>query len=331
MRTRALLLVLTAAIAAPGIGSADEVPPTVTITLKDGGRLVGTIVREDGASVTLRTASGVELKLPTQAIAAREAVGAEASVATASPLGDPNASRLMFAPTGRPLGKGNGYLSDHYVVFPGFAYGLTRNLGVAFGMSTIPGLGLDQQLFYVSLSAGFKLKDQTALAVGGFVAASRPNLDLDLGAAALYGVSTFGPSERSLSLGLALVAVRNSEFYTGPDGELLGSRSSWRVRNAPALMVGGSLALAPPVSVVSESWLFFGEDFALSEQPFGLTLRFSSGRISADFGLVIVPYLLDAGCPLPWLSITYHFGPSRGVPSASPVPPAWARPLGRAR
>ena len=252
------------------------------------------------------------------------------TVPSASPLGDPNDSRLMFAPTARPLGKGNGYFSDHYVLFPGFAYGLTRNLSIAGGVSTIPGLGFDQQLFYVSTSAGFQLKDQTAVAVGGFVAASRPNLDLDIGAGALYGVSTFGPPDRSLSLGLAMVIVRNSEFYTGPAGEDLGSRSTWRFRDAPALMVGGSLRLARPLSLISESWLFLGKDFDLSQQPFGLALRFFSGRISADVGLVIVPDLLAEGYPLPWLSFSYHFGPSRSRSSqkASPLPPAWARARG---
>ena len=249
------------------------------------------------------------------------------SVPAASPPGDPNDSRLMFAPTGRPLGKGNGYFSDHDVFFPGFAYGLTRNVSIAGGVSTIPGVGLDHQLFYVSSSAGFKLTDNAAVAIGGFVAASSPNQEIDFGAGALYGVSTFGPPDHSLSLGLAMVAVRDSEFYTGPAGEDLGSRSSWSVRDAPVLMVGGSLRLAHSLSLISESWLFLGKDFDLSHQPFGLALRFFSGRISADVGLVIVPDLLAEGYPLPWLSFSYHFGPTRSRSSqkASPLPPAWAR------
>ena len=100
--------------------AAEEAPAKpVTVTLKDGGTLVGTIVAEDGSSVTLRTASGVELKLPAEAIASRveapekgevmpgvPAAGEPAATPSASRLSDPNESRLMFAPTGRPLGKG---------------------------------------------------------------------------------------------------------------------------------------------------------------------------------------------------------------------------------
>jgi uncharacterized membrane protein len=66
----------------------------------------------------------------------------------------------MFAPTGRPLGKGNGYFSDHYVLFPGFAYGLTKNLSVAGGVSVIPAIGISDQVFYVSASSAWKLGEK---------------------------------------------------------------------------------------------------------------------------------------------------------------------------
>ncbi len=60
-----------------------------------------------------------------------------------------NHTRLLFSPTGRPLGKGQGYFSDHYVVFPSVAYGLTDNLSIGAGMSVVPGMSLDEQLLYV--------------------------------------------------------------------------------------------------------------------------------------------------------------------------------------
>ena len=97
----------------------------------------------------------------------------------------------MFAPTGRPLGKGNGYFSDHYVIFPGFAVGLTKNLSLSGGVSTIPALGLSEQLLYVSTSAAWKLGDKAALAIGGF-ATSGLDADEPFGAAALFGVASLG-------------------------------------------------------------------------------------------------------------------------------------------
>lgn len=320
---------MAAALAVPGFGSTDEAAPgQLTITLKDGGTLVGTIVAEDENAVTLRTASGVELTLPKEAIASRGTPTAKGEVGSPGPLSDPNESRLMFAPTGRPLGQGNGYFSDHYVLFPGFAYGLTKNLSVSGGVSTIPAVGLSEQVFYVSSSAGWNLAGKASLAVGGFYAAGAEE---DFGVAALFGVSTFGPSDRSLSLGLALLGERDEEYLYGPRGEYLSSRTEWRFRDAPVVMVGGSLRLARNLSLISESWLFLGKDFDLSQQPFGLALRFFGGRLSADVGVVLVKEVLEEGFPVPWLSFSYHFGPSRRATSrgASPVPPAWARAAAR--
>jgi hypothetical protein len=232
----------------------------------------------------------------------------------------------MFAPTGRPLGKGNGYFSDHYVVFPGFAVGLTKNLSLSGGLSTIPALGLSQQLFYVSASAGWKLADKAAVAIGGF-ATSGLDADESFGAAALFGVTSFGPPDRSLSVGLSFLAVREEEDVYDPRGEYLSSETSWRFRDAPVVMVGGSLRVARNLSLISESWLFLGKDFELSQQPFGVALRFFNGRISADVGVVLVAEVLEEGFPVPWLSFSYHFGPSRRAASrsGSAAPPAAVR------
>ena len=67
----------------------------------------------------------------------------------------------MFAPSGRPLRKGDGYFSDHYVIFPGFAYGVTDNLSVSGGVSIVPGLGLDEQVLYLSSSVGWRLSTKS--------------------------------------------------------------------------------------------------------------------------------------------------------------------------
>lgn len=327
MRTCALFLLFAGAVAAPGFGSADDAPPVVTITLKDGGTLVGTVVQEDETSLTLRTASGAELKLPREAIGAREVRDAKAGLTTSSRLSDPNDSRLMFAPTGRPLGKGNGYFSDHYVLFPGFAYGLTKNLSVAGGVSVIPALGISEQVFYVSASSAWKLNDTTSFALGGLYAGG-PDDEIN-GGAALFGIATFGHSDRSLSLGMGWLAAREEEYTYGPRGQF-SSHSEWRFRDAPVVMVGGSLRVARNLSLVSESWLFVGTDFDLSEQPFGLSLRFFSGRISADVGVVLVADVLEEGFPVPWLSFSYHFGPSRKASSRSgSATPTWARTAAR--
>ena len=144
-----------------------------------------------------------------------ESAPATSDATPPSPPDDPNESlRLMFAPTGRPLGKGNGYFSDHYVLFPGVGYGLTKNLSVGAGISTLPAVGLTDQIFYVTASSGFRLGGDSAIAMGGFLAGARANEIADFGVAALYGIGTLGPPDRSLSLGIAAVATQEEEYVS---------------------------------------------------------------------------------------------------------------------
>jgi hypothetical protein len=70
---------------------------------------------------------------------------------------DPNYSRLLFSPTGRPLRKGDGYFSDYELVFPGVAVGVTDHLSIAGGVSIVPGLRLSEQVAYVSPRLGWNL------------------------------------------------------------------------------------------------------------------------------------------------------------------------------
>jgi hypothetical protein len=290
-------------------GAAGEVAPApdpVTVILKDGGRLVGTIVTEDEAAITLRTTSGMELKLLRDAIASVEPARVAANGAPPPPPPDPNETRLMFAPTGRPLGKGDGYFSDHYVLFPGFAYGLTGNLSLSGGVSTIPSLGLDEQVYYVSTQLGWRLSPKAALSFGGLYAAGAEE---ELDAGVLYGITSLGRPDRSLTLGFGLVSTREEEARLDPRGRYLGSTQRWR--SEPVVMVGGTLRVGRRASLVTESWLFL--DKPLSEQPFGLALRLFADRISVDVGFVFVPQVIDEGFPIPWLSFSYHFGPSRSA------------------
>jgi len=292
-----------------GWSVADDQGDPVVVTLTDGGRLVGVIVRETAETLTLRTTAGLELELPRETVGGvvGTATAAQPSATVAAESSDPNDTRLMFAPTGRPLGKGNGYFSDYYVVFPGFAYGLTDHLSLSGGFSVVPGLNFEEQVFYVSSTVGWRLSTKAAFSLGGLYATGS---EASESGALLFGVASFGSSERSLSVGVSLAATRNDEYlYDAPDR--YSTRSEWHWREAPILMVGGTVKAGKRVSLVAESWLFPGHDFQLSEQPLGVAVRFFGERLSVDVGVVLVAEVLDEGFPIPWLSFSYHFGPSR--------------------
>jgi hypothetical protein len=118
----------------------------------------------------------------------------------------------------------------------------------------------------------------------------------DLGSLGIaFGVGTFGSRDHNLSLGLGLARE-------------LGDRYA---ETEPILLVGGQTRLSESIALVSENWLILDGEVPLSEQPFGLALRFFNDRLAADVGVVLVGEILDEGFPIPWVSFTYHFGPGR--------------------
>jgi hypothetical protein len=238
-----------------------------------------------------RTAGIVVLLVAGAAAAGAEEPAPSPPAARVEPAADPNYSRLLFAPSGRPLKKGDGYFSDYELVFPGISYGITDNVMVSGGMSTIPGLGLAEQVFYVSPQVGFELGKSAALSAGFLYGRVASGVEGALGIA--YGVATLGSPRRSVTVGFGL----------GGDLDGEGLRS-------PILLLGGQLAVGRRVSLLAESWLLVDEA-DLGSQPLGFGVRLHNGRLSADLGFVLVPELLDEGLPLPWVSVSYHFGPSR--------------------
>jgi hypothetical protein len=270
--TAALVLALGMSASAGAVEVAGEAE---RIALRDGTVLIGRVLADDEATVRVVTADGV-------AVAATTGV-------------DPNYSRLLFAPTGRPLAKGDGYFADYELLFPGFAYGLSDNVSISGGVSVVPGLGLGEQVFYVSPKIGWNVGDRGAVAVGGLFARAGSDGAYDdeesLGIG--YAVGTVGGRARSLSLGLGAVKASDGGDPT------------------PLLMVGGAATVSKRVGLVGETWLRLDGDFDAAEQPVGLGVRFFGDRLSADVGVILVGELLDEGFPLPWLSITYHFGAER--------------------
>jgi hypothetical protein len=239
----------------------------------------------------MRRATGILLACGLTMGTGGSSAGADDAVAQSFPPGDPNYSRLLFAPTGRPLEKGDGYLSDYELLFPGGAYGITDNLSIAGGVSVIPGLGLDEQLLYVSPKLGWNLSDRAAVSVGGlFARAGGGEYDQAESLGIGYAVGTFGRRDRSLSVGLGAAKA------SGEDGAL------------PLLMLGGTTTVSRHIALVGETWLWLGEDFDIGQQPIGLGVRFFDERLSADVGVILLGDLLDEGFPLPWVSVTYRFG-----------------------
>jgi hypothetical protein len=271
----------------------------VWIQLKDGTRIVGRIIGETDEQLEVATPSGATMRFP------RAAVESITSRSAGDNVPDPNDSRLFFAPTGRPLRKGTGQFTVHELMFPGVSYGLTDNVTLMGGVSIIPGLGLDQQLFYVAPKVGARVSDRFAVSAG-YLFARVAEEGFENGAGIGFAVATLGGSDNSFTGGFGLA---HSE------GEV-----------APILMLGGQARLGRRLFFLSENWIILNGDVRLGEQPFSAGLRFCGDRVSVDFGLILVGELIEEGFPMPWLAFSYRFGSPRAQDTSGRRPRASRAP-----
>lgn len=280
----------------------------VTIRMKDGSTLLARIIDQDDERLKIVTVGGLGMEIPRTSVDRIDQGGGSGE--GASRPSDSNYTRLLFSPTGRPLGKGEGYFSDHYVLFPGVAYGITDNLSIGAGVTVVPGAGLSEQLFYVAPRFGKQFSERVA-ASAGFLYAGGGDSDDETGLGVGFVMATFGKSDKSLTVGGGV--ARTTEYDSVGrfvNGRLVYERRQ-RVSHTPIVMFGGTARVSRRIAFVSENWLILHDDFKLKDQPFALGLRFLGDRLSADVGVILIGEIIDEGFPVPWLSVTYHFGRSK--------------------
>jgi hypothetical protein len=315
-RTLAALALLLAA--APALAQPADTPaapadsaagPLLRLTLIDGTVLVGTVVREDSAAVVVRTVGGADLTVPAAQVARRRPY--EGTVEGGRLVRyDPNRTRLLFAPTARALGRGQGYVADYYLVLPFVAYGVTDRVNIAGGTVLVPFLA--GRVLYAAPKVTFVSQPTVDVAAGAFLGYANINdlfggdclpeeeggcgADVDGSAFAgiAYAVGTFGGPRRAVTVG-AGVPFAEGEVGAGV-----------------LLMLGGELQLSNSVKLLTENYVpltAHGVEDALVSGG----IRFFGERLAADFALVTVasaftPDELTAFPFFPFVSFAYSFG-----------------------
>lgn len=190
---------------------------------------------------------------------------------------NPNESRLLFAPTGRALRGGQGYVADHALFFPSVTMGLTDRITIGGGTSVIPGIDVTDQLFYITPKIALYSSESVSLATGAFLVATGEG-----SAAIYYGVGTLGNADQSITAGLG---------YGRADGHGQG-----------ILMVGGEMRLSRRVSLISENW-FWGDQPLVS---YGF--RLIGEKMTVDFAFLNT-IGEDAILPgIPYIDFVFSFG-----------------------
>jgi hypothetical protein len=289
-----LTLIISLFLISNGIAGDEEkseeyfrIPPPDTIqvlTVQDGSSLIGRIVEVGENEIIFRTDLG-EMTIAKSKIRKIEEVPAETMRGGARWFENPNSTRLYFAPTARMLKKGDGYFSDYMLFFPGVAYGITGNFTFGGGMSLIPGVDIDDQVFYFTPKIGIEASRKTSFAVGALVLALPEIDDESPLVGVLYGVGTFGEPDGSVTAGIG---------YGFVDDE---------IADKPLVMLGGEKRFSRRMSFVSENWIFPGVDDPLVSYGF----RFFGEDISVDLALFNM-LGEDAIFPgVPWVDFVFNF------------------------
>lgn len=252
-------------------------PDTVKISLYDGSVLIGRVVSETDKVVVFETKSGIKSEIPKSQIKQRTAMTGRV-VKGEVWNDDPNKTRLFFAPTGRPLNKGEGYFSVYEVFFPFLAVGITDRFTLAGGISLFP--GVNQQLLYVAPKYCF-FKQENVNISAGVLYMKVPEVDRGIGI--VYSVGTFGGKDKSITSGFGY-GFAGSDFADNP-----------------LITLGGELRVGKYTKLITENWLFPGE----ADHPLlSLGIRFFGEKIAADFAFMI-PAGADA--TIPWIGFAYNF------------------------
>ncbi len=254
---------------------------TVRIILKDRSEMIGTIISKDSAAIIFMTLGKIPVTIPVDQVTKIERLTGEV-IGSEYFERDPNATRLLFAPTARSLKSGEGYFSTYQIFFPFVAVGIADALTLAGGISLLP--GVSNQLIYLAPKITAYQNEKFSLA-GGLLYVNSTAGGFD-GIGIFYGVSTYGNESASFTAGLGW--------------GFLGDE----VADNPVFMLGGEVRASNSIKFITENWIPIGSDIALISGG----IRFFGPKLAADSALVFPAGSDIDGFPfMPWVGFAYNF------------------------
>ncbi len=259
-----------------------EIPDSTKIqilTVEDGTSFIGRIIEIGEEELKFETKYGV-LTFPVFEITELKLISKDRLKEGKYWFPNPNCSRLFFAPTARMLKQGEGYFADYFVFFPTFTFGITNNITLGGGFSILPGEDLDEQILLFTPKVGIKTSKKMDLALGALIVKLPEDAQ---SAGILYGVSTFGTLDKSVTVGLG---------YGYFEDELA---------DKPIVVLGGESRTSRNISLVTENWLVPEKDTPV----ISVGLRFFGEKISVDFALIFP--LEEDVITFPYIDFVYKF------------------------
>jgi hypothetical protein len=251
---------------------------TQRLTLTDGSTLYGSVESIGDDSITFRTIADTALTISRSNIRELRVVPGHLVDGELRP-NDPQQTRLFFAPTGKSLERGDAYAGLYYFHVPFVQVGVTDRFSIGGGSPILLSLLTGELGVWVTPKLQVIARDRVQTAIGAIsIIGDGPDLGF------LYGVSTIGGPDRSVSIGLGY-------GYHGANGMVV--------------MAGAEARTSRRVKWMTENW--FTPD---GNGVFGGGFRLLGERFSGDVGLMLVvnrdePHL--SALPLPVFGVTWHF------------------------
>lgn len=240
------------------------------LTLNDGSTVFGRVIVLSGDTLTFKSSAGATMQLPVSAVRSIKDIASAEIHEGEYWFPNPNATRLFFAPTGQMLKKGEGYLSDYEVFFPGVAVGVSDNVTLGGGVSLLP-LGVDEQIYYFTPKIGASVTDKFHVAAGMLLAGTQGEVG-----GIYYGVATVGDGNGSLTFGGG---------YGFAGGE---------IESRPVGLVGGEVRLSKRIGFVTENYLL---PVARDNVLYSFGLRFMGEKLTTDLALFNISGSNSIGFP----------------------------------
>ncbi|MEN8122417.1 MAG: hypothetical protein ABFS35_18880 [Bacteroidota bacterium] len=264
------------------------------ITLIDGNELHGQIIERRKNELDIQTKSLGKVTVSVKNIKKMREVTQGSMKGGEYWFPNPNNTRYLFAPTGIPLKKGEGYYQNAYVVANSVQYGLSDNFSIGGGI-VLPVVA------FLTPKVGFTVAEKFHVG-GGAILALMPEATLGI----LYGVTTYGTDEHNVTVGLGYGFIE--EEFT----------------KKPIINLAGMTRVSKRVALVTENWMVPYRDYdsnynqvtgvsteTYTDKYYALItygLRIMKERITFDIALVNSKDIIEfLPIGIPYIDFVYKF------------------------
>jgi hypothetical protein len=272
-------------------GIAQQVADTTAlyqVETLDGNVFTGTLIRQDSASVGLKTDKLGALTFQRKDIKSFTVLKGVVQADGRLWLPNPQSARYFWAPNGYGLDKGEGYYQNIWILYNQVSVGLTKNFSIGAGMLPLFLFGGAPTPVFLVPKFSFPLvKEKVNLGAGAFLGTV---LGEETGVfGLLYGTSTFGSRDKNLSVGLA---------YGFAGSQMM---------DIPIINISGMVRVGPRGYMLTENYIITAEGETVVFLSLGGRSIFRN--VGLDYSLWF-PFFSDMGTfvAMPFLGITLPIG-----------------------